>query len=217
MGYAARQWEEGFDHVESSVPSILAELRSRLAGGQAVADTIADVSLELSETERGDPQAPRSIDAIAGTMLRRDDVARMCVRALIAIGAERAREGGVDVPTGLNPDSALRAWRIGFLVRCCESSLPADIELREPKGSFRFVDQRAVDEALCNWLMENPEATEEDALQARESMLANPAFWVDPEGEHANEAMGERYLLVEFDAAGNIVARYGSNIVPPGE
>ena len=212
MGYATREYEEGFSSAQAEVPTLAEDLRQRLAAGAAVQQAMADLSLALSDYDASDPSAPRSLDAIEGPGPMRDLIAEKAVMLSARLATQEGLLEAGKLPLGITLDDLLIAWRIGFLVRSCEASLPSEVKLTEDTGTrIVAVDMYAVRDAIEEWMLrENPNATAEDVEAKTSELVENTQYQLHP-GDAKDDETGSddepRYVLVEFDHRGHVVPR----------
>ena len=206
MGYATRLFEEGFPSTPSQVPMLTEDLQGRVDRGMAPADAMRDLALSLADYSPNDPSAPRSLDAIPGLGGLRDAIAKKCVIGTAAMARNTGwAEGDQLFPDGVEIDDVFRAWRIGFLIRSAEASLPAGVELHADESERTIcVDVFALRDAVNDWLYENPSATD-DEVQAKYLELATRFRVDDADIADAPDSDEARYVFFNIDQSGRIV------------
>jgi hypothetical protein len=205
MGYAARQYEESFESVESNVPVLAEQLQEWLDAGETVVGALTEVSLALCDSQPDDPSAPRSLDAIPGLDDIRDMIrARMLTTAAgVSQHIGLAEQGGF--PEGIEVSEVVATWNLGFLMRSCESSLPDDVMLTaDTTRHLVAVDIRAVESAFEEWLVANPDPSEAACSQMTRELIEDPRFHFDPDKATENDDEA-RYSLFEFDRRGHMI------------
>lgn len=124
LGYRARSYEENLDSVETVVPSLAVRLKEWLDADETVKGALVEVSLELCDTSADDPAAPRSLDAIPGLGDLRPVIREKTLIAAASVAHKEGFSEEGEFPAGADAADVIAAWNIGFLARCCESSLP---------------------------------------------------------------------------------------------
>jgi hypothetical protein len=201
MGYAAREYEESFDSIQSGVPMLTNELRVLLDAGAPVSDAMGGIAGSLCDYSRDDPNAPRSMDAIDGLDGVRDKITRR-----IAIASVQVAQKTGEFPNGVEAMDIIVASRIGFLVRSCEASLPDGIELTADTSRRRvLVNVTAATDAVEEWWLANPDTSEEEAEAMYRETLESPRFHADLSSEEDPRDADSEYAMFEVDQSGHVI------------
>lgn len=206
MGYCSRQFEDEMETAEAVVPWLTSEIERRFVAGddetRDLAATVADIAVDLCDYKQEDPIAPRSIAAIDSPLapLRSDICKKLCVAAA-NLAASQGLSGPGEFPEGVDPEEMLAIWRIGFLVRACEVSLPPSWV--DPSVTLIVVDSEAAREAAYRWAEEHPEASRQETDEATKRIMLDPHFRIDIDDERVGH--DPRFLMFELDGNGEII------------
>ncbi len=206
MGYCSRQAEDEMESVEAAVPWLTNEIKSQAesaANEEPEIETIfTQIALSLCDTSRDDPSAPRSIDAISSAMVPLRD--QVCARFVDGAAGLAANDGLCerdDLPPGVDWDELNAVWRIGFIVRTLEQSIPSN--WADPDVTLIVVDSEAAKEAFDAWSEANPNCTEEESDAVAKSVMLDPQFRIDVDDERLG--VDPRFVMFELDANGEII------------
>lgn len=212
LGYGARQYEESFESTESRVPMLAEQLHLWLDARETVAGALVEVSLALCDSPPDDPSAPRSLDAIPGLGDIRKEIRHRALLAAAGMAHQIGLAEDGDLPDGVEVSELVAAWNIGFLVRSCESSLPADVSLTiDTNRRVIAVDIWAVEAAFEEWLLDNPDASEAACSEMMEELIESSRFHLDPSAREEPEGADTdaRYSLFEVDQNGRLISQEG--------
>lgn len=208
MGYCSRQFEDSMETTEAVVPWLTSEIERRVNADKDeagdLAATIAEVAVDLSDYKLDDPSLPRSIDAIDSPLapLRSEICKKLCVAAANLAASQGLSEPG-KFPDGVDAEEMLAIWRIGFLVRACEVSLPPSWV--DPTVTLIVVDSEAAREAAYQWANEHPEASQQETDEATERIMLDPQFRIDVDDERVGR--DPRFVMFELDGDGEIISQ----------
>lgn len=127
MGYVFRRFEDEMESIEAAVPWLSSEILGRWETSDDIEPPaiLADIVLELCDHNPDEPDAPRSISAIDSDLAPlRSQVCRKSVVAVSITAAKRGMCQPGELPEGTDPSEMLAVWRIGFLMRACQMSVP---------------------------------------------------------------------------------------------
>jgi propanediol dehydratase small subunit len=205
MGYCSRQFEDQMETTEAVVPWLTREIERRFVAGddqtRDLAATIAEIAVDLCDYKQDDPNAPRSIDAIDSPLapLRSEVCKKLSVAAANLAASQGLSEPG-EFPESVDAEEMLAIWRIGFLVRACEVSLPPSWV--DPSVTLIVVDSEAAREAAYRWADEHPEASQQETDEATKRIMLDPRFRIDVDDERVG--VDPRFIMFELDANGEI-------------
>lgn len=217
MGYCSRQFEDQMETTEAVVPWLTSEIERRFVAGddeaRDLAETIGEIAFDLCDFKTDDPSAPRSIDAIDSPLapLRSKVCRKLCVAAANLAAAKGLAEPG-ELPEGVDAEEMLAIWRIGFLVRASEVSLPPSWV--DPSVTLIAVDAEAAREAAYRWADENPDASRQEIDEATKRIMLDARFRIDVDDERIGR--DPRFLMFELDASGEIIPQ-PENAEPQGD
>jgi hypothetical protein len=206
MGYGCRQFEDEMETTEAVIPWLAQEIKSRMFvdddEGRDLAEVFAEIAVELCDTSPDDPSAPRSLDAIGSGMAPlRDRVSHKLVVATSNIATSRGMCEAGGLPDGVDGEEMFAMWRIGFLVRALEVSLPPT--WLDPDVTLIVVDSEAAREAAYRWSEEHPDCTQEESDEAMKRVMLDPQFRIDVDDERVG--VDPRFLMFELDGNGEII------------
>ena len=209
MGYCSRQFEDEMETTEAVTPWLGQATKDRIFIGDSaeardLEEVFAEVAVELCDTRRDDPSAPRSLDAISSGLspLR----VRVCRKLVVAVGNIMEQRGicGPDgLPDSVTADEMVAVWRIGFLIRALEASLPSC--WIDPDVTLIVVDTEAAKEAAYRWADENPDCTQEESDVAMKRIMLDPRFRISVDDERVG--VDPRFAMFELDASGEIISQ----------
>jgi hypothetical protein len=163
--------------------------------GRDLAEVFAEIAVELCDTSLDDPSARRSLDAIGSGMAPlRDRVSHKLVVATSNIAASRGMCEAGGLPDGVDGEEMFAMWRIGFLVRALEVSLPPT--WLDPDVTLIVVDSEAAREAAYRWSEEHPDCTQEESDEAMKRVMLDPQFRIDVDDERVG--VDPRFLMFEL-------------------
>ncbi len=209
LGYRSRQFEDVMDSSQTSTPWLWNEFQRRYDAGEddTAEEAFAEIAVALCDTTRDDPSSPRGIDAIDPDLSPlRDEVMAKLIYAAGNVAAQRelTKEDGT-LPPGIEASDLIAAWRIGFVVRACEQSIPEHWQAEDV--TFIAVDAYAARDAAYEWIEEHPEDAEKldgtDGLMER--FLLDERFRVELDDERVGSVEG--FVGFELDENGRIVTR----------
>jgi hypothetical protein len=211
MGYGCRQFEDEMETTEAVIPW-LAQIKNRMFvdddEGRDLAEVFAEIAVELCDTSPDDPSAPRSLDAIGSGMAPlRDKVSHKLVVATSNIAASRGMCEAGGLPDGVDGAEMFAMWRIGFLVRALEVSLPPT--WLDPDVTLIVVDSEAAREGAYRWSEEHPDCTQEESDEAMKRVMLDPQFRIDVDDERVG--VDPRFIMFELDANGEIIPQSESD------
>lgn len=206
MGYGCRRFEDEMETTEAVVPWLGQEVKDRMFrdsdDGPDLAEVFAEIAVELCDTSPDNPSAPRSLDAIdSGLAPLRDKVSSKLVIATARIAAGRGLCEPGELPEGVDGSEMFAVWRIGFLIRALEASLPPTWV--DPAVTLVVVDAEAAKEAAYRWSDENPDCTQQESDEAMQRILLDPQFRIDVDDERVG--VDPRFVMFELDADGQII------------
>lgn len=206
IGYAVREWEESLDSLPADSPMLTEALQARLDAGDDVVGMIASVCLSLCDYSRDDPASPRSLDAIDGLIPVRDRACEKALEAAVPIAAHMELAQPGKLPPEVDFRELAAVWRIGFLSRTCERSMPDGVEFQED-DQFRLiaVDIPAVEAAGDEWRAAHPDATEEEFANAIWGLLESPNYQLALTEVEEWEKDDTKFRLYHVDPSGRII------------
>jgi hypothetical protein len=206
MGYGARQFEDSMETTEAVVPWLTSEIERRLnADIDETGDLVsifADIAVDLCDYRRDDPSAPRSIDAIGSPLAPLRD--KICIKFATATANAAAGRGMCEpgeLPEDVDGAELLAIWRVGFLIRACETSLPS--RWTDPNTTLIVVDSEAAREAAHEWGRDHPDASQQETDEATKRIMLDPRFRIDVDDERVGR--DPRFLMFELDQDGEII------------
>jgi hypothetical protein len=169
MGYCSRQFEDSMETTEAVVPWLTSKIERRVAADEDetgdLAATIADIAVDLCDYRQDDPSAPRSIDAIDSPLSPlRGEVCRKLCAASANVATSRGLSNPGEFPDDVDAEEMFAIWRIGFLVRACEVSLPPSWV--DPPVTLIVVDSETARKAAYQWADEHPDASQQETDEA---------------------------------------------------
>lgn len=205
MGYTARRNEDQLDSIRADSPVLKREIEETTKAGASTAEALSVVALASCDLDGADARA--TFDGIEGMGGIRERVAEKTVvlSARLAVEMELADPG--ELPPGVDFKELLAAWRSGFLIRACEQSLDADVDLTVDDVRRQiFVNVTAVEAAVEEWFDGEPQEPSQEEVEAMtQQLIEDPRFHLDPNDPDAVDDDEIRFSLFEFDQAGRML------------